>query len=148
MGAKTDHFEGWAIKKAFGDAKAADAPATWYVALFTVAPGETGGGTEVSGGGYARVAVPNDSVNWDLLPAGATDANLDGVADDAIIKNKLDIVFPQATVDWGTVTHWGLFDAATGGNLWIYAPLTTAVTITASSTPKFAAGALSYQEDT
>lgn len=148
MGAKTDYFEAWALKKAFGSNRATDAPATWYVALFTAAPTDAGGGTEVNGGGYARVAVPNDDAHWDLLH-GAADANADGVADDATVVNAAAIQYPDATGDWGQVTHWGLYDAATGGNLWIYAPLDQPVTIPAGATGiQFGPGALSYQEDT
>lgn len=149
MGAKTDYFEGVALQAFFGDNRVAQAPATWYVVLFTAAPGETGGGTEVSGGGYARVAVANTSANWDLTHGGATDANADGVADDATVQNAVQIDFPAPTGDWGQVTHWGLADAATGGNLWIYAALNTPKTINnGDPAPSFAAGALTYQEDT
>ena len=32
-------------------------PTAWYLALFTVAPSVLGGGTEVTGGAYARQAL-------------------------------------------------------------------------------------------
>lgn len=149
MGAKTNHFEGVALKAFFGDAKVAQAPATWYAALFTAAPGETGGGTEVTGGAYARVAVANTTANWDLTHGGGTDANADGVADDATVVNVSDVIFPAPVgANWGIATHWGLFDALTGGNLWIYSALTANKTINnGDSAPKFPAGALTYQED-
>lgn len=148
MGAKTDHFEGIALKAFFGDGKVVQAPGNWYVALFTAAPGETGGGTEVAGGSYARVLVANTSANWDLTNGGAADANVDGVADNATVNNAAQIDFPAPTANWGQATHWGLFDAATGGNLWIYAVLTTPKTINnGDPAPNFPIGSLTYQED-
>lgn len=80
------------------------APATVYVALYTTAPTDAGGGTEVSGGGYARKAVTNDATNW---PAASGGSKANGTA----------IAFPEATANWGTVVAWGLFDASSDGNL-------------------------------
>ena len=92
------------------------APTTAYLALFTSAPSESGGGTEVSGGSYARVAITNNATNW---PAAVAGVKSNGVA----------IVFPTATAGWGDVTHWGLFDAATGGNLLFFGALGASTTI-------------------
>jgi hypothetical protein len=86
-------------------------PATVYLALFTVAPGETGGGTEVSGGGYARKPV-----TFSAASAGST-------------SNSSDIDFGTATANWGTIVAVGLFDAATGGNLLAYGSLTSSKTV-------------------
>ena len=84
---------------------AAPAIVTVFVALFTAAPGEGGGGTEVATGAYAR-----QSVAFTAPTAGAGD-------------NSADITFPVATADWGTITHWALFDASTAGNMIVYGPL-------------------------
>lgn len=88
-------------------------PTTWYVALFTSDPTDTGSaGTEVSGYDYARVAV-NFSVTGDT-------ASNSGAAE-----------FPAANGgSWGTVTHVGIMDASTGGNMLVSAPLTTSKAIT------------------
>ena len=86
------------------------APTTKYVALYTAAPGETGGGTELSGSGYVRKAI-----------AFATSGNT--------TSNNAAIEFPTATGSWGSVTHVGVFDALTSGNLMAYATLTSAKTI-------------------
>jgi len=86
------------------------APTTKYVALFTAAPGETGGGTELSGSGYVRKAI-----------AFTTSGNT--------TSNNAAIEFPTATGSWGSVTHVGVFDALTSGNLMAYATLTSAKTI-------------------
>src|SRR5689334_4360668 len=78
--------------------------ATYYVALFTAAPGYAGGGTEVSGGSYARQPIDNDSGEW-TSPTTRE------------IGNVSPIEFPQATAGWGTVTHFALMDDVSGGNM-------------------------------
>lgn len=85
-------------------------PTAWHVGLFTAAPGEAGGGTEVSGGSYAR-----QSVTFSVTGNTAS--------------NTADLDFPVATGDWGTITHVGIFDASTSGNLIAYAAVDTAKTI-------------------
>ena len=86
------------------------APSTKYIGLFTAAPGETGGGTEVSGNGYTRKAMA-------FATSGAT------------TSNNAAVEFPTATGSWGTITHVGIFDAATSGNLMVYATLTASKTV-------------------
>jgi hypothetical protein len=86
------------------------APATKYLALYTAAPGETGGGTEVSGGAYARQSV-----------AFTTTGNT--------TSNSAAVEYPTATASFGTVTHVGVFDASTGGNLMAYAALSSSKAI-------------------
>ena len=136
MGAKTDYLENACIDHLFRGTPYT-APATLYVALFTAAPGEAGGGTEVSGGGYARVGVAASATEWAAPNAG-----------DATTSNLNAITFPAPTADWGQVVAWGIFDAATGGNLLVYAALGTPKTINnGDPAPSFAAGALTYQED-
>jgi hypothetical protein len=81
-------------------------PATLYCALFTVAPTAAGtGGTEVSGSGYARVAVTNNTGNF---PTPTTQT----VSNTAII----DFGTPTGS-GWGTIVAGGWYDASTGGNL-------------------------------
>lgn len=85
-------------------------PAT-YMALFTSDPTDANTGTEVSGNGYARVQVNQD---------GATQPYWNTLVDSAGAKltdNNGQISFPKATGNWGTITHVGIFDAASGGNL-------------------------------
>ena len=79
----------------------------YYLALFTTAPGEDGGGTEVSGGAYARQQVTFGT------PSSGT------------MKNSAAIEFPTATASWGTAVAWGLCDAKSGGNLVWYGTITT-----------------------
>ena len=86
------------------------APGTHYLGLFTSAPGETGGGTELSGSAYVRKAV-----------AFTTSGNT--------TSNNAAVEFPTATGSWGTVTHVGVFDASTSGNLMAYATLSSSKAI-------------------
>ena len=86
-------------------------PTTWYVGLFTSDPTDTGAaGTEVSGGSYARTAV-TFSVTGDTA------------------SNTAAVEFPAATASWGSVSHIGVHDASTGGNILVHAALSTAKTI-------------------
>lgn len=109
-------------------------PATLHFALYTVAPTEFGGGTECSGGSYARVAVANDLTTWDSA--------VDGTKTLAI-----PVTFPTATAPWGTVVAWGLHTAASGNVLYMYGPIDTPVAISASDTPTFAAGSIVIEEE-
>lgn len=98
-------------------------PTTWYVGLFTAAPGETGGGTEVSGGSYARTAAT-------FTVSGDTATNSGAVE------------FPTATGSWGTITHAAVFDASSGGNMLLYAALTASKTIATGDIFRIPAGEL------
>ena len=85
-------------------------PTAWYIALYTAAPSDSGGGTEVSGGGYTRKTVA-------FTVSGNT------------ASNSASVEFPTATASYGTVSHVGVFDASSGGNLIAYAALTTSKAI-------------------
>ena len=87
-------------------------PTSWHLALYTAAPGEAGGGTEVTTVGTAYARQPAT-----FTVAGNT------------ASNTASIEFPTATAPYGTVSHCGVFDAASGGNLIAYAALTTAKVI-------------------
>ena len=105
------------------------APATVYVALFTAAPGEAGGGTEVSGGAYARQSV--------TFTAPAPDT----------VTNTADINFPIATADWGTIVAFALMDQAAAGNMLYYSALSASRTVLTNDQFRFPAGQLSVTED-
>jgi hypothetical protein len=85
-------------------------PAAVYVGLFTAAPGEAGGGTEVSGGSYARQAG-SFTVSGNTATTSAA------------------IEWPTATASWGTISHIAIFDASTSGNMLAYASLSASKTI-------------------
>lgn len=98
-------------------------PTTWYLGLFTAAPGEAGGGTEVTGGSYARQTIAF-SVTGDTA------------------TNSASIEFPAATASWGTITHVAVFDASTAGNQIAYATLTASKTIDSGDILRVPAGDL------
>lgn len=107
-------------------------PTTVYVALFTSATDKNGGGTEVSGGGYARQAVT----------FGPPEPGVDGRK----VANSAEVVFPVATANWGTITHCAIFDAAIGGNMLYQGALEASKVINTNDQFKFAAGDLSIEE--
>jgi hypothetical protein len=126
-------------------AQAIGTPATWYVALYTACPTDTGGGTEVTGGNYARVAVTAGLTQWaGTQSAGSTTAS-SGTGGTS--SNNAAINFPTPSASWGTVVCWGLTDASSAGNLWIYSALTVNKTINIGDTVSFAAGAATFQID-
>lgn len=99
------------------------APSTLYLGLYTVAPTDTGGGTEVSGNAYARqvaaFTVTNDTAS-----------------------NTSAIEFPTATGSWGTIVAVGIFDNLTSGNLLAYGNLTASKTIALGDVFRVPAGDL------
>jgi len=84
-------------------------PGTIYLALYTSSPTKADTGTEVSGGAYARRAIP--------FAAAAIEGGK------MTIKNNIELPFNVATADWGLITHFGLRDALTGGNLMAFEAL-------------------------
>ena len=103
-------------------------PTAWYIALYTASPSDPGGGTEVTGGGYARQAVT-------FTVSGNT------------ASNTAAIEWPVATAGYGTVTDVGVFDAASGGNLIAYAALTTSKAIDTGDVFRLPAGDLDVTLD-
>jgi len=132
-GSKSDYLENKLLDHVLGNA-AYTAPATVYIALYTTAPTDAGGGTEVTGGSYARKDVTNNSTNWPAASGGAK-------------SNGTEITFATATADWGTVVAFGIFDLSTGGNLLYWATLTTSKLIQNGDTAKFAIGDIDITED-
>jgi len=106
-------------------------PTAWYVALYTVAPTDTGGGTEVSGTDYARTAV-TFSVSG-TSPATAS--------------NSAAVEFPEAGGSWGTVVAAGIFDASSAGNLLAYANLTASKAVDTGDVLRFNTSALTVTLD-
>ena len=114
MSSFSDYTENLVLTWLF-TASAATRPTAWYVGLFTAAPSDTGGGTEVTGNAYARKVTGTITVSG-TSPTTAT--------------NAAAIEFAAASGgNWGSIGWAGIFDASTGGNLLAWAPLTTARTI-------------------
>jgi len=127
---KSDYAESKVVDLLNG--KTAFALPTVYVALFTAAPSDAGGGTEVTGGSYARKVTA--AADWTAASGGSA-------------SNATVLAFPAASASWGTVTHFATFDAASAGNMLRWAPLTTAKAIGSGDTASFAIGALVTSED-
>jgi hypothetical protein len=127
MSAASDYLENKVLDHFLGTASTS-APATVYLALFTTDPTDAGSGTEVSASGtnYARQSIAFSSAS-----SGTT-------------SNSADVEFSQATGSgFGTVTHFGIFDASTAGNLLFHGSLTDSKTIAAGDVFKVASGNLS-----
>lgn len=136
----TDYAENRLIDAVFRG-QSLGAPATWYVGLLTSACSDSSAGTEVSGGSYARVAVTAGLTQWaGTQSAGSTSAS-SGTGGQT--SNNAAITFPAPTANWGSVTHFALYDASSGGNQWVCQSLTTGKTVNnGDAAPSFSAGAL------
>jgi hypothetical protein len=99
-------------------------PTDWYVALYTAAPSDSGGGTEVSTGGYARQAVTFAAAS---SPGGTTD-------------NSTTVSFTASGDNYGSVSHIGLFDAVSGGNLICHGSMTSPNNVDDAETLEFSIG--------
>lgn len=102
-------------------------PAGVYAALYTTDPTGADSGTEVTGGSYARQALTF------AAPSGGS------------TSNSADVNFPVATGSWGTITHVGIRDAASGGNLLYVGALTVSQTVANGNQFVFKAGQLTVQ---
>ena len=125
MAGFSDYLEDKVLEHVFGG-NAYTAPTTLYVALYTVAPTDTGGGTEVSGGAYAR-----QSGAFTVSGTNPTTAS-----------NSAAVEYPTATADYGTVVAVGIFDALSSGNLLAYANLTTSKVVSTGDVFRFNTGDL------
>ena len=101
-----------------------------YIALHTADPSDAGTGTEVTGTSYARVQV----TAWDA-PASRATANTNA------------ITWSAAGSNWGTVTHIGIWDASTTGNLLFYGALTASKSVASGTTFSISAGELDITLD-
>lgn len=112
---------------------ALNVPDKLYIGLSTTQPSSDGSNfTEPTGNAYARVEVDNDSSAWD-------DATVDNPS---VKKNKIPILFNEATGPWGTITHWGIFDAPEGGNLLDWAPVLNPTSVGEGQQAQFRSGDL------
>ena len=121
MSAMSDYLETAVLNHLFGGS--ALSQPTVHIALFTSAPSDSGGGTELSGSGYARISP--------AFTVASDNASNTAAAD-----------FAAATGSWGTITHVGLFDASTSGNLLFHGALSTSRAIGSGDVFRFNAGDL------
>lgn len=101
-------------------------PAIVYAALFTSDPTDANTGTECTGTGYARTAITF------AAPSNGVTTNSAAACE-----------FPQATGAWGTITHFGIFDALTTGNLLYYGALTSSIVIASGDVFRFSTSSVS-----
>jgi hypothetical protein len=126
MSSLSDAGEAMALDHMF-TATAVTRPTAWWFALYTAAPSDTGGGTEVTNANaYARTSVV-------FTRSGTTPTQ---------VANTSQVDFPTATGSWGTITHIGIVTSAThgGGVLLAWAPLDTSRAITTGEIFRVAAG--------
>ena len=95
-----------------------------WVGLYTTTTNDAGGGTEVTGGAYARKLA-----GLSAATGGAS-------------SNATDITFPTATASWGTITHVALLDAESAGNMLMHSPLDASKAVASGDTFKINAGDL------
>jgi len=140
MSAMSDYLENKLVDQLFRG-QAAPTTTTLYVGLLTAAPSDSGGGTEVSGGSYTRVTVTSSLANWAGTQAAASTVASSGTGGQT--SNNAAITFPTPAATWGLVTHFGIYDAASAGNLLFWGALTIAKTINQADTVTFPAASLS-----
>ena len=122
------------------------APATWYIGLDTGSCTETGGGTEVSGGSYARVAVSASLAAWAGTQGAGTTVASTGTS--GTTSNNAAISFASPTANWGQLLSFRVWDALSGGNAWVCQALSIPKTVNnGDAAPTFNAGSLTIQID-
>jgi len=105
-------------------------PSTWYVAVSSTAPQANGTGvTEPTDPAYARIAISNNKTNFSTASNGT-------------LANLLEKQFPESTINQGTLTHWAIYDALSGGNFWYYGALTNSRNVEVATVLKLPVGEL------
>lgn len=131
MGSFTDYWEEKILNHVFG--KGSYTPPTIYVGLSTADPLDDASGlAEPVGNGYARVQT--SASDWNAASGGSLD-------------NANEITFAQATGSWGTITHFALFDAATGGSMLAHGALSQSTVIDILNIARFEPGDLDISLD-
>jgi hypothetical protein len=113
----------------FGNGLTGSAGSGAFIGLFTSAPTDAGGGTELSGGGYSR-----KQATFGAVTGGA-------------ISTSTDTQFDDASASWGTISHAGLFNSATGGQLLAYGALNTPSAIASGDIFKIPLGGFTISMD-
>ena len=140
MSAMSDYLENKHVDQIFR-AQAFSFHATLHVGLLTAAPSDSGGGTEVTGGSYARASVTASLANFSGTQGAGTTVASSGTGGQT--SNNATISFATPTASWGTVTPFGIYDAASAGNLLFWGALTISKTINQGDTVTFPAASLS-----
>ena len=129
MSAASDYLELKLLDHALGTA-AYTAPSNVYVGLHTGSPlDDASGANEVSGGSYVRKEATFAAASGGSASTSAT------------------ITFDAATANWGTISHLGIYDSSTGGNLLFHGAVTTSKTIETGDTFQISSGNLTISLD-
>lgn len=133
-GSKSDAYEADVLKATTGQATSVltTTPITPWIALFTVAPTDSTGGTEVTGGSYARTT---SAAKW-AAPSGTTS-----------VTTNAAVTFPTASANWGTVVAFAIMTASSGGTILMWGDLTVSKAVNNGDTASFASGAITLTED-
>lgn len=109
-------------------------PTSWWIGLFSVSPTPTGGGTELSYTGYARIEIVNDPAEWDDSITGR--------------RSNVNVVTFPANGGGATpiAVAFALFDAVTAGTMWRYGPVSPNLSIPPGKVPSFPANSLVITE--
>ena len=127
MSAKSNYLEGKLIEHVLRNVSYTS-PSAVHLSLHTANPAEDASGTEVSGSGYGRQPI-------------AFGAHSDGACSNSAVEE-----FTASGGSFGTVTHFGIFDASSSGNLLYYGALTASKVVADGDTLKFAIGSISITE--
>ena len=128
MSAMSDYLENEILDHILGTG-AYTMPATVYVGLSTGSFNDDNSGSELTGNNYAR-----EYITFAAASSGSAD-------------NSAAVEFNAATGSWGTVSHFGLFDALSGGNLLIHGALTASKVISSGDILKIAIGDMDITAD-
>lgn len=126
-------YAGVALTKNLFNGGTTAIPSTWYVALYTAMPSGGTGGTEASYTGYARVSLSNNTTDFTAVSSTTGQTS-----------NAIQVTWPTNTGSPQTVVGFGIFDAATGGNLWMDQAFTTSQTVNTNTAPYAAIGNLTF----
>lgn len=145
MAALSDYLENKLIDRLFRG-QSYTFPTNLYFGLLTSAPSDSGGGTEVSGGSYARVEMAASMANFAGTQGAGTTTASSGTS--GTTSNNVNITFPSPTGSWGVVAYVGVYDTLTSGNLLCWGALTTPKTVNnGDAPPVFEAEAFSFNLD-
>jgi len=128
MSAMSDYLENEILDHILGTG-AYTMPSTVYVGLSTGSFADDNSGTELTGSGYARVSASF------------------GAAASGTASNDAAVEFPAATGSWGVVSHFGVFDASSSGNLLIHGAFSASKTITTGDILRISVGDLDISAD-
>lgn len=123
----TTYFLNLVAGNVFGSKKSPTIPEKYYLGLSSTAPSSDGNGvTEPSSGaGYARVELTSLSTPVE-----------------GVVTNSSAIDFAESTAEWGTMTHFVIYDAPSDGNLLMYGELSASRRVEAATIMTIKIGSL------